>query len=354
MASRDESGQVSPAPIGRGWLRFIGFLLGLAVLIALFDLIGFDTVTEPLSKVGWGFFLIVGLNGLRHYLRALNLYIAVPRAERTFRIRNAFAARLAGEAINTVAIAGPVLGDATKAAMLNRKIPLEHSATAVIIDEILYYVSSLMMILAGAIVVLYKVGTGGTLINIVLALLILLSVLVFAGLLLTIRYEAMPVTWLITRIGHLRFCPRALKRRSEAISNVEINVLKFYDQRPRAFIFLTGIILLSHALSVTEAYAALAMLGFGLSAITAFMVESLTKAVNFIFFLIPGTVGAYEGGSSMILVMLGYSAGGGVALALLRRGAIIFWTLAGGAILLWRGVKTGTDRIETLDTDKID
>jgi hypothetical protein len=335
-----------PRREGRGLTKVIAFAVGTVVLILLFYFIGFDAVLQPLSQIGWGFVFIVVLNGMRHYLRAINLYIAVPKNERNFSIKNAFSARLAGEAINTVAFTGPVLGDAAKAAMLNRKVSLEHSATAVIIDEVIYYISSLLMILFGAMVILYVHGSTGTLINITLIGLVAFSVLAFIGLWLIIKYEITPISWLITKVGHWKFFPRSLKRKSESVKDVELNVLKFYDERRRAFLIITAIILVTHALSVGEAYWSMRMLGFDLFVNTAFIIESLTKAVNFIFFLIPGTIGAYEGGNSIILKLLGYSAGAGIALAFVRRGGIIFWTLVGGGILIWRGAKKGVKELE--------
>ena len=344
--SGNDPTRTSDSSAGRGLTKVIAFALGLTVFALLFYLIGLNTILEPLSKIGFGFAYIVALNGIRHYLRAINLYIAVPRNERTFSVMNAFSARLAGEAINTVAFTGPVLGDAAKAAMLNRNVSLEHSATAVIIDEVIYYVSSLILILLGVIVVLYVHGSAGTVIDMILGGLIAFSVFVFVGLWLSIKYEIKPVSWLIAKLGHWKVFPRSLRRKRDDIKDVELNVLKFYEERRRAFLILTGIILLTHALSIAEAYWAMKMLGLSLTVSTAFIIESLTKAVNFVFFLIPGTIGAYEGGNGVILKLTGYSAGAGIALALVRRGAIIFWTLIGGAILMWRGAEKSAEEIE--------
>ena len=321
-----------------------GLAFGIAGLVFIVYFVGVETVFEPLGKIGWGFFWIVALNGLRHYLRAVNLLVAVPRAERTFSIRNALSARLAGETINTIAFTGPVLGDAAKAAMLNRQIPLEHSATAVLVDEIIYYVTSLMLILAGAIVVLYAYGTGIAL-NLMLVGLCVFSLVVFFGLWWIVGKDITPVAWLLERFGDRWFIPRSLKRKRDEIEDVETNVIQFHHQRPRAFFILVGIILVTHFLSVLEVYWAMRMLGLTLTVTSAFIIESLTKAVNFVFFLIPGTIGAYEGGNSVILTSLGYTAGAGVALALVRRGAILFWTFIGGIILLWRSAKSSAEQL---------
>lgn len=327
-----------------GWLPVAGLAFGVAGLVFIVWFVGLDAILEPMRRIGWGFFWIVGLNGARHYLRAVNMLVAVPRAERRFGIRHAIAARLAGETINTIAFTGPLLGDAAKTAMLQRKIPLEHSATAVIVDEIIYYVTSLLLILAGAIVVLYAFGTGLVL-NGVLIGLVLFSFAVFFGLWWIVRHDVKPLSAFIEKSGKRWYVPNILVRKRDDIYDVECNVIKFHDERPRAFSIIVAITLATHFLSVLEAFLAMRMLGLSVTAASAFIVESLTKAVNFVFFLIPGTVGAYEGGNGLIFGLLGYGAGAGVALALVRRGGILFWTLIGGLILLWRGAKQGAEQL---------
>ena len=329
---------------GSAWLPIAGLAFGVAGLVFIVYFVGVEAILEPLRKTGWGFFWIVALNGGRHLLRAINLYVAVPDSERTFGIRHAFTARLAGETINTIAFTGPLLGDAAKTAMLQRKSSVEHSATAVIVDEIIYYVSSLLLILGGAIVVLYAYGAG-VWVNVILAGLVAFAAFVFVGLWLVVRNDFKPVSWLIKKLGNRWYCPGFLVRKRDEIYDVECNVVKFHDERPRAFPIIVGLTLVTHFLSVFEAYLAMRLLGLDATWAGAFIVESLTKAVNFVFFLIPGTVGAYEGGNGLIFTLLGYAAGAGVALALVRRGGILFWTFIGGLILLWRGAKQGAEQL---------
>ena len=329
---------------GNRWLPIAGLAFGVAGLAFIVYFVGFEAILEPLQKIGFGFFWIVALNGVRHLVRAVNLYIAVPRSERSFNVRHALTARLAGETINTIAFTGPLLGDAAKATMLQRKIPIEHSATAVIIDEIVYYVSSLILILAGAIVVLYAYGAG-IFVNVMLGGLILFSGAVFVGIWLVVRNDFKPVSWVIKKIGGRWYCPNVLVRKRDDICDVESNVIQFHDDRPQAFSLIVGLTVLTHFISVFEAYLAMRLLGIDATWSSAFIVESLTKAVNFVFFLIPGTVGAYEGGNSLIFTLLGFGAGAGVALALVRRGGILFWTFIGGILLFWKGAKQSAEQL---------
>src|SRR5438046_1391643 len=116
------------------WIQGTTFLLGMGLLVALIYRLGYQSIFESVSKVGWGFLAVFGLNFGRHLLRAASLYIAVDPEQRTFKYRAAAAARLGGEAVTFFSFTGPFLGDATKAVLLKRSIPLKYSASAVIID----------------------------------------------------------------------------------------------------------------------------------------------------------------------------------------------------------------------------
>jgi hypothetical protein len=60
--------------------------------------------------------------------------------------------------------------------------------------------------------------------------------------------------------------------------------------------------------------------------------------INFAFGFVPGTIGVYETGNGIILRTLGYTTAIGLALAIVRKAAIIFWTVIGVFILTWRAV----------------
>ena len=99
-------------------------------------------------------------------------------------------------------------------------------------------------------------------------------------------------------------------------------------------------------MSVAEVFFALRFLGYDATFATSFIIESLTKVINAVFGFIPGAIGVYEGGNGVILKTLGYAVGTGVALALVRRGAILFSTLVGIVVLLWRTAERGAAHLE--------
>ncbi|MEO6049971.1 MAG: lysylphosphatidylglycerol synthase domain-containing protein [Pyrinomonadaceae bacterium] len=331
------------------WVHVFAFLLGLTLLVFVIYKIGYQSILESVANVGWGFLVIVSLNLIRHFSRAASLYLAVEPERRTFKYRSAVAARFGGEAVNFFTFTGPFLGDATKAVLLKKNLPLTYGASAVIIDNILYYVSVILVVLSGVAILLFAFGSSGSAMSNVLLVIVIASVLMFTALSLSILYRVTPVTHAIDFLARRSIAPKFLIKKRQNILDVEKNVFQFYQNRRADFFKVFAISLSVHAVSVVEVYFALKFLGYTALLSTAFIIESLTKVINAVFSFIPGTIGVYEGGNGVILQTLGYTVGAGVALALVRRGAILFSTFIGLVILLWRGAARGAKHLAKSD-----
>lgn len=328
------------------WGHVLAFLFGLGLLLATIWYVGYQTIIDALTRVGWGFLIIIGLNVLRQFLRSASLYLAIDPEKRTFGYLSAVSARFGGEAVTFLTFTGPFLGDATKAMLLRNKIPLTYGASAVVIDNILYYVSVAMMMIGGVIALAFIYGSQSpamtnVLIGIVAAAIIVLLILVAA-----LAYQVTPFSRILDYLERKGRLPRFLARIQPDIRRVETNVFRFYKDRRRDFFVMFLISCVVHLVSVVEVYAALRLLGYDASLTTSFIIESLTKVVNVVFGFVPGTIGVYEGGNGVILLSLGYTVAVGVALALVRRGAILFSLFAGLAVLLWRLLGRGAKRLD--------
>lgn len=329
----------------------ITFLIGLALLVFVIYRIGYQSLLDSLTTVGWGFALILALNLARHFLRAASMYWAVAPDHRTFRYMAAVAARFGGEAVNFFSFAGPFLGDATKAMLLKRNVSLTQSASAVIIDNILYYVTVILVVLGGVAVLLSNYGSSGSTMSRVLFAIVIVALLMFVGLGIAIMKRVTPFSRLISFLHKRDIAPHFIIKRQAGLLDVEKNVFQFYHDRRRDFFIVFAISLGVHTVSVAEVFAALRFLGHDPFVSTAFIIESLTKVINAVFSFIPGTIGVYEGGNGLILRTLGYTTAVGVALALVRRGAILFSTSIGLIVLLWRGAARGARRIAAVSED---
>ncbi|HJU55514.1 MAG TPA: ABC transporter permease, partial [Pyrinomonadaceae bacterium] len=326
------------------WLQAIAFLLGLVLLVYVINRVGVQPIFDALLKIGFGFLFLLAISGARHALRTLAMRAAVAPEHRTFGFRHAFAVRLGGEAISFLTFTGPLLGEATKVALLRKRVPLVYGLSALVVDNILYNLSVALFILSGAVVMLlaYDLPT------VIQAVLYSIAGLATIGIAIAVwaaRRRVTLLTWIIDLLGRLGIHPKFLTSRRNHISDLESHVYDFYSHRPRSFLAMIGYNLLAHASSVFEVYVTLRMLGYSPAVHAAYVIESLTKVINFAFGFVPATIGVYEGGTEIILQTLGFAAATGVTLALVRKAGTLFWTVIGLFVLAWRAVPNATRRL---------
>ena len=337
------------------WLQALAFLLGLGLLIYVIRRVGIQPLFDALLRVGFGFFIILGLSGLRHVFRTIAMRAAVPPEHRQITFRNAFAARLGGEAISFLTFTGPLLGEATKVALLRKRVPLTYGVPALVVDNLIYNLSVVFFILSGACVMLFNYALPKP----VYTVLIIIASLAALGILtaaFAAKRRVMLLTWAIDRLGELRLSPKVILKRRQHIYHLESKVYDFYKHHPGAFLGMVSCDLLSHATSVLEVYVALKLLGFDPNVSQSYIIESLTKVINFVFAFVPGTIGVYEGGTEVILQKgLGFTPAAGLALALVRKAAIVTWTSVGLLVLTsrtlpnaWRRLLNRSPRLQRL------
>ena len=355
LAEEPEASARSTSRRSFAWLQALAFLLGLALLIYVIRRVGIQPLFDALLRVGFGFFIILGLSGLRHVFRTIAMRAAVPREHRQISFRNAFAARLGGEAISFLTFTGPLLGEATKVALLRKRVPLTYGVPALVVDNLIYNLSVVFFILSGACVMLFNYALPKP----VYTVLVIIASLAALGILtaaFAAKRRVMLLTWAIDRLGELRLSPKVILKKRHHIYHLESKVYDFYKHHPGAFIGMVVCDFLSHVTSVVEVYVALKLLGFSPNVSQAYIIESLTKVINFVFAFVPGTIGVYEGGTEVILQKgLGFTPAAGLALALVRKAAIVTWTSVGLLVLTsrtlpnaWRRLLDRSPRLQRL------
>src|SRR5215471_6396307 len=326
------------------WLQTVAFLLGAVLLFYLIRAVGVEPIFSALSRVGFGFFIVVAANGARHVLRTIAMRLSVAPEHRRFSFLQAFAARLGGESMGFLTFAGPLLGEATKVALLRKRVPLVHGVPALVVDNLLYNLSVVLVVFAGAVLMLvaYPVPLVAREVLLVIAAGALLGLIAAT---MATRKRVTLLTGLIDRLARRGFRPRFLRTRRHHIYRIELTVYAFYKRRRTAFFSMIALDLASHVTSVFEVYITLWLLGFLPRVGAAFIIESLTKVINFAFAFVPGTIGVYETGNGIILRTLGYTTAIGVALAIVRKAAIIFWTVIGVFVITWRTLPNAWERV---------
>lgn len=345
LSKEPETSAASKSKRNFAWLQAFAFLVGLALLIYVINRVGVQPLFDALVRIGYGFFVILGLSGLRHVLRTISMRLAVPPEHRRVTFRQAFAARLGGEAISFLTFTGPLLGEATKVALLRKRVPLTYGVPALVVDNLIYNLSVVFFVLSGACVMLaiYPLPTPVYLVLVAIAVVAALGIVAVA---LAAKRRVMLLTWMVDRLAQLRLSPKVILKRRHHIYHLESKVYDFYKHHPAAFYGMIVCNLLAHASSVAEVFLALRMLGFNPQVSQSYIIESLTKVINFVFAFVPGTIGVYEGGTEVILQKgLGFTPAAGLALALVRKAAIVCWTSIGLWVLTWRTLPNAWRRL---------
>jgi putative ABC transport system permease protein len=320
----------------RGWLFYLhvlAFLFGAGLLFFLVREVGVEPIFDALKQIGGGFFILLAIAAFRHCTRTLTMYLAVAPEHRRFTFWEAFTTRLAGETISFFTFTGPVLGEATKAALLRKRVPLASGVQALAVDNLLYNLSVAVFISSGALVMLatYNLPAGARFPLIVIAA---GMTLVIAAVSAAVVSDMMPVTGAVDFFIRRGFKSRWFSSRREHFHRVEANVYDFYKHRPAAFFAMFACDFLAHATTVAEVYVALGLLGLEPSARVAYIIDSLTKVVNLVFGFVPATIGVYEGGTGFILHTLGYAVATGVTIGIVRKASMIVWALVGLVMLV--------------------
>lgn len=343
----DEGEPQTPSKSRRNfiWLQAIAFLLGLGLLVYVINLVGLQPIFDALLRIGFfGFLILLTISGSRHVFRTIAMSAAVPKEHRRFNFFQAFAARLGGEAISFLTFTGPLLGEATKVALLRKRVPLTYGVPALVVDNLLYNLSVVFFILSGACVMLFSYSLPPLVYYSLLAI-ALIAGLGIAAAGLAAKRRIMLLTWSLDQMAQLRLSPKVILKRRQHIYHIESKVYDFYKHHPGVFFGMIGCNLLGHVSSVLEVYVTLHMLGYRPNVAQAYIIESLTKVINFVFAFVPGTIGVYETGTEVVLRTLGFAQATGVALALVRKAGTVFWTTIGLLILTWRTLPNAWRRL---------
>jgi hypothetical protein len=96
---------------------------------------------------------------------------AVPPEHRRISFRNAFAARLGGEAISFLTFTGHYSAKRQKSRCFEKRVPLTYGVPALVVDNLLYNLSVVFFVLSGAVVMLlrYPLPPGVYLVLIIIA-----------------------------------------------------------------------------------------------------------------------------------------------------------------------------------------
>lgn len=331
-------------------VRIILGVLGLVLFAGLIWRVGPANLADNVRQLGWGFLGLIGLGGMSHLLKTWAWRWTFPRQYRTVPYIRLVGMRLAGEAVGQLTFAGQLMGETTRAVMLRGRLPGRVRVSSVVLDRSMFTFTSLLLAIAGTVL-------ASALINLPQAARRYNFLIAFGmGLIVTLGMLAVRRRWPFLS-GPLRALGRRPRlggfaaRHMAGVSAVEEVVYDFYQRSHSSFRWAFALNLGGHLFSMMEVYLVLWLLGLTPGLAAAFIIEALTKVVNFGGAFIPGNLGASEGGNMLILQSLGLGAANGLTLAVARRLRGLSWAAVGLAILYAHGMRAAEVKSAAAETE---
>ena len=318
----------------KGILRILALLLGVALLAYLVVHVGTDKLVENARAIGWGILLVLGLAGISHVIKTWAWRLTAPGELNKVSFARTLGLRLASESLGQFGVAGQMLGDGTRASLLGSEVQTSSAISSVVLDRGLFMLSGVIVMIVGLLTLMFvPTAPRGLRICACVTAIVLLALLFLA---VRAFQRGWPVLSGTARVvGRVPWLKAWLQSKESVILSAEQQMLKFHTRAPGAFWMSVALNFVAHGLAIAEIYLILLLMGSKETVVGALMLESLTKLINAIGGLIPGTVGAYEGGNVAIVKLVGLGASEGLTLGLCRRFRGIFWAIVGGICLLY-------------------
>ena len=302
-------------------------LLGILLFAYFVSKAGVGDIAARIQRLGAGFILILAVSSIRYIVRALAWTRCIePPYE--LRFRDAFAARLMGDALgNIVPFLSVAVSEPSKAVFVKDRVPLMVGLSGLAIENIFYALSVALFIFAGTATLLLTFTLPKGLRYASIAALVV-TLLIIPLVYLIVTRQTRFLSRLVGYLGLSKLKPRA--------QSLEDRIYRFYSNTQRSFLSIFALDMCFHLAGIVEVFITLSFISPVAPTWTqAFILESVNRIINLTFKFIPLRAGVDEGGTGRVSKVLGFARGTGETLAIVRKGRDIFWS-AIGVLLIWK------------------
>jgi hypothetical protein len=312
-------------------------LIGIALFAYFVSHAGLSEILAGIKRLGAGFLLIILISSVRHIVRSLAWTRCVEQPYK-LRFRDAFAARLMGDALgNIIPLASVAVSEPSKAVFVKDRVPLMVGLSALAIENIFYSLSVVLFIFAGMATLLLSFSLPKPLRYSSIVSLVVTLLLLPLGF-FVIRRQSKFLSGLIGFLSGRGVARTWMQKALPRAQTLEERVYGFYERNKGSFVSIFALEVAFHLAGVVEIYTTLMFISPVAPTLRqAFILESVNRVINVAFKFVPLRAGVDEGGTGQVSKVLGFAKATGVTLAIVRKGRDIFWSTIGIALLLRKG-----------------
>ncbi|HEX8396939.1 MAG TPA: lysylphosphatidylglycerol synthase transmembrane domain-containing protein [Pyrinomonadaceae bacterium] len=325
--------------------------LGLALFVFFVYTAGIEEIWGGISRLGLGFLFVLALYAVKVTTRVYAWTLCV---EKPYHLRfvDAFRAVMIGEALSAMIPLGILMSGTAKAVAVRKRVPLVVGLSSIAIENLFYSLATGTLIVCGSIAFLLTFHPAGNVATVGYAIIAIITTLTIGGFFMVIQ-EWRFASWLAEWLYGKGLATRVLRHGRVEVERFEDLIYGFYRKHPRKFLPLVLLETAFHAVGVFEVWFILrAVMDVAPNFLTAFLLETINRAILVVFKLVPFLVGVDEAGAQFISDALALGAAVGVTLAIVRKGRVLFWTGLGVILIVRSGLSFREVSAETFSAQK--
>lgn len=333
MPARSAAPRARLSPSG-----LVAAILGLVLFAYTVHQTGLRPIAEGLRRVGAGFLLILLLSGLRFWVRARAWTLTTDRPA-DLRVRETFAAFVAGDALGNLTPLGLFVSEPVKAAFVRSRVTLLSALSGIAIENLFYTLTVALVITAGTVALLSLFPVPRGLQAAALAALLGVLAIGVTGAVVLVR-QIKIVSGTLAWLERRNRAPARLSSRLARLRELEDQIYGFAGRHADRLLPILALETSFHALGVAEVWVTLSLLA-GSDAptlLTTFVLESVNRTIMVAFKFVPLRLGVDEAGTEVLTRTLGLTTGIGVTMAIVRKVRMLVWAGVGVGVLVRRGL----------------
>ena len=308
----------------RGWITLIAAIAGLALLVWQVNRTGVDDIARGFAAVGWlGSAGVLLVSLLRFVARSTAWTALIPADTPPGR---ALAAIIAGEAVGVLTPLSLLVSEPAKAAYLGSAIPsvgIAGTLAALVAETFFFSISVAIYVMLGTAMLLYAYPVDAT---------VRIAGLALLGGMTGVLIVAAWLAWRKPTVASAvvsRLKIRSLTELASTVRSFEHTAYRASGHTSARLGIVVSSEIAFHILSFLEMWLTLWLITGESHIAAAFILDTVGRATNVIFKVVPLQMGVLQLGSEIVAVALGLPPGTGVTVSLIRTIRVLFWAVIG-------------------------
>jgi uncharacterized protein (TIRG00374 family) len=313
-------------------LTVLLFAGGVVVLVALARSIGLEPVREHARALAWFVPAGVALQFLVHYVNALGWFYAIePAARARLPKWQLFLAWNSGDLVNW-ATPGAIGGEYVRAHQVRDRVPMSTGLASVTIARLSQITAQFAFIGLCLALSWSRLALGPT--ERLVVLVVVGGAVVFVAGNYALQRTRM-FGWLVAALRRAGARGHFMDRLDAALLRIDAEMGQYHTGSSGDFYRSIAWYFLGWALQLLDVVMILRALDVPLEWRAVLAIEALAVFVEAVAFIVPGKVGADEGGRVLIFEGLGYPGAIGLGFSIFRRARELVWFSFCLAVLFW-------------------